>query len=141
METNALFAKQTFLNFFQIFLNFFHFLLFFHSFQTVLDWKLIKLLTRTRGKHVFVQLTIMCCSFFFEDTSYDGIIIDKCFIFNLFYISVNQTQNSPLPSKVLFVTILEMRVRIFILIPKLYHFSFLSCNAQYTCKSYIFSLV
>ena len=58
---------------------------FIRSFKTVLDWKLtklIKLFTRRRGKHVFIQLLIMCCCFVSEDTSYDSITVDKCFIFN-----------------------------------------------------------
>ena len=76
----------------------------------------------------------MCCCIFSEDTSYDGIIIDKCFAFDIF---MKQTQTSPLPSEALLATILKIMVKSFMLIPKLYHVSFLLRDAQRPCKSYL----
>ena len=55
----------------------------------------------------------------------------------LFHISMNQTQTSPLPSKVLLTIMLKIMIKGFKLIPKLYHVSFSSRGAQCTCQSYL----
>ena len=68
------------------------------------------------GKTCFHLTSNNVLLLFSKDASNEGIIIDKCFIFNLFNISMNHTRTSALPSKVLLAIILEFMVKSFILI-------------------------
>ena len=139
-KTNSLYAKQTFFKFFHT-----SSFTFFHSFiHFKLPW--ITSLSNLsncllgEGKTCFHSTNNNALLLFSKDTSYEGIIVDKCFIFNFVLHFYESHTNMALPSKVLLATILEFMVKSFILIPKFYHLSFLSCDALCTCQS-ISSLV
>ena len=128
-KTNSLYAKFSFFKFFHT-----SSFTFFHSFiHFKLSW--ITSLSNLsncllgEGKTCFHSTNNNVLLLFSKDTSYEGIIADKCFIFNFVLHFYKSHTNMVLPSKVLLATILEFMVKSFILISKFYYLGFLSCDA------------